>query len=131
MNLEGASVQEATDMPVNTDPEQTLTAHLLKELKPECGCAVCAVLREWFDEAFTDAAVAAIKSVAQEATAPPSPQFDDSTPIEVQMGEVVAVTPDTISDVLTKRFAGGAPGSGLTMSVHEAHALMALLHKER
>ena len=36
----------------NDDPEQTLAAHLLQELNPECGCAVCAVLREWFDEQF-------------------------------------------------------------------------------
>lgn len=28
----------------NTDPEQGVVMHLLKELNPECGCAVCEVL---------------------------------------------------------------------------------------
>jgi hypothetical protein len=43
-------------MKVNTDPEQELAAHLLQELKPDCCCAVCEVLREWFNESFANTA---------------------------------------------------------------------------
>ena len=36
----------------NTDPEQGVVMHLLKELNHECGCAVCEVLREYCEETF-------------------------------------------------------------------------------
>jgi hypothetical protein len=39
---------------VHIDPEQTLAMHLIQELKPDCCCAVCQVLREYCEETFRD-----------------------------------------------------------------------------
>jgi len=36
------------------DPEQTLSMHLIQQLKQDCQCAVCQVLREHCEEAFSD-----------------------------------------------------------------------------
>lgn len=37
----------------------------------------------------------------------------------------------TIVDVVTRRFADGAPGSGLHLDAHEARVLLAVLHERR
>jgi hypothetical protein len=39
----------------NDDPEQGVVMHLLKELKPDCCCGVCEVLREHCEETFAEA----------------------------------------------------------------------------
>lgn len=36
------------------DPDQFIVPHLLRELKPDCLCAVCAVLREACEDGFSD-----------------------------------------------------------------------------
>jgi hypothetical protein len=67
------------------------------------------------------------KGGAPSTPSPDSPPMTPQIAAEMAMAEVLAA--DDIVNVLTKRFARGYPGSGLSMSCMEAHALLDVLRR--
>jgi hypothetical protein len=49
--------------------------------------------------------------------------------IMANQNEWATITAENIVDVLTRRFAAGVPGEGLTLSCHEAHMLIAYFQR--
>lgn len=94
-NLQSALSGEGQASPVE-HPDATLAMHLSRELNPECGCAVCAVFREYLTESFME---------GQAASSPPHWQPIETIDTATE-GRVLAVA-DGIRRIVTVSYKDG------------------------